>query len=102
VEERSAIMPLLVPAMCLNRYYVAEGVRVYSQASWKLLMGDTGRRVVADLIEHVVPYYISQSKVCLSHEAFICDVCVQLRTCIPCVLLCKERFTKDVLVPHLS
>lgn len=27
----------LVPAMCLNRYYVAEGVRVYSQVSPSLV-----------------------------------------------------------------
>lgn len=58
-----ALLPVLLPAMCLNRYYVAEGVRVFSQESWKLVFGTTGRRRVAEQIAPVVVYYVSQSKV---------------------------------------
>ena len=32
----------LLPPMCLNRYYVAEGVRRYSQQTWHELYGDGG------------------------------------------------------------
>lgn len=60
---REALLPILLPAMCLNRYYVAEGVRTYSQESWKLVFGTTGRQRVAEHIAAVVPYYTSQSKV---------------------------------------
>lgn len=63
-ECREAILPTLLPPMCLNRYYVAEGVRVFSQESWRLVFGDTGRRRVAEHIGAIVPYYISQSKAC--------------------------------------
>lgn len=37
----------LVPRMCLNRYYVAEGVRIYSQETWKICFGESGRELVA-------------------------------------------------------
>jgi hypothetical protein len=30
---------LMVPRMCLNRYYVAEGVKIYSNESWRLVHG---------------------------------------------------------------
>jgi hypothetical protein len=33
----------LVPRMCLNRYYVAEGVKIYSQETWKNTFGEGGR-----------------------------------------------------------
>ena len=36
----------LIPKMCLNRYYVAEGVRNYSNETWKLVFGDQGKAIV--------------------------------------------------------
>lgn len=64
IEERlDDALALVMPAMCLNRYYVAEGVRVLSQETWKLLMKDEGPQRVARHIDAVVPYYIMQSKV---------------------------------------
>ncbi|KAL4425118.1 hypothetical protein ABPG77_008223 [Micractinium sp. CCAP 211/92] len=59
---RERIFPLLVPHMCLNRYYVAEGVRLYSQETWRQVMGDSGREWVAKCASQVVAYYIEQSK----------------------------------------
>ena len=50
----------LIPKMCLNRYYVAEGVRNYSQDTWKLLVGEQGRMIICELMEKVVAYYICQ------------------------------------------
>jgi hypothetical protein len=54
--------PRLVPPMCLNRYYVAEGVRLYSQATWKQIFGATGCDVVGDNMATVAPYYVMQSE----------------------------------------
>ena len=34
-------------AACQRRYYVAEGVRLYSQETWRTVMGDSGRDWVA-------------------------------------------------------
>jgi len=46
--------PSLLPPMCLNRYYVAEGVRLYAQESWRRAVGDRGRGLVAAHIDDVV------------------------------------------------
>jgi len=35
------------------RYYVAEGVRLYSQETWRQVMGTTGRAKVAKYIDQV-------------------------------------------------
>ena len=58
---KDEILPLLVPHMCLNRYYVAEGVRTYSQETWRLAVGDEGKDWVARCIQNVVSYYVEQS-----------------------------------------
>jgi len=34
---------MLVPRMCLNRYYVAEGVKIYSNETWKTVQGTEGK-----------------------------------------------------------
>mmetsp|Transcript_21132 Transcript_21132/g.39038 ORF Transcript_21132/g.39038 Transcript_21132/m.39038 type:complete len:610 (+) Transcript_21132:94-1923(+) len=54
---------LLVPRICLNRYYVAEGVKLYNQATWKEYVGDQGKQKVALHAGETVKYYVSQ---CLS------------------------------------
>jgi hypothetical protein len=36
------------------RYYVADGVRMYSQETWQLVMGDQGRQQVAAHISQVI------------------------------------------------
>lgn len=52
---------VLVPRMCLNRYYVAEGVRLYSIESWALVMKAEGKALLARHIAETVTYYVSQS-----------------------------------------
>ena len=51
------------------RYYLAEGVRIYSQETWKMVTAleeGGGRQVVIDHIDSVVSYYITSTKyVCL-------------------------------------
>lgn len=46
---------------CLNRYYGAEGLRLYSQETWQLVMGSNGREEVAKYVDVVLDYYIAQS-----------------------------------------
>nr|XP_054758807.1 uncharacterized protein LOC129264874 [Lytechinus pictus] len=53
--------PALLPRMCLNRYYVAEGVRIYSQETWRLVTGLHGKELVEQHIGDVVEYYIEAS-----------------------------------------
>jgi hypothetical protein len=54
---------ILIPRLCLNRYYVAEGVRIYNQVTWKAYVGTEGRLKVATHAGKTVEYFISQ---CLS------------------------------------
>ncbi|KAL7486063.1 hypothetical protein ACHAW6_011669 [Cyclotella cf. meneghiniana] len=33
------MVPMLLPRMCLNRFYLAQGVKLYSQDTWKIVFG---------------------------------------------------------------
>lgn len=57
--ERQEHFPILLPAMCLNRYYMAEGVKIYNQETWKRVVGDQGRDLVAKYIEDIIKYYVT-------------------------------------------
>ena len=61
-ELRDKYDPLLVPRMCLNRYYVAEGVKLYSIDTWKMVNGEGGRQIVSKYAEQVCRFYILQSQ----------------------------------------
>lgn len=52
----------LLPRMCLNRYYVAEGVRIYSQETWRQITGSRGKDLVEKFIDSTVAYYVSATK----------------------------------------
>ncbi|KAK4472238.1 hypothetical protein MN116_003509 [Schistosoma mekongi] len=58
---RDNIYPILLPAMCLNRYYVAEGVRIYSQDTWCRVTQGEGRKLLSQNLIPAVDYYIEQS-----------------------------------------
>ena len=53
-EDAPRFYPSLLPPMCLNRYYVAEGVRLYAQESWRRAVGERGRALVAQYAGDVV------------------------------------------------
>lgn len=36
-ELPPADQALLIPPMCLNRFYLAQGVQIYSQQTWQIL-----------------------------------------------------------------
>jgi len=57
----NAFLPSLIPSLCLNRYYVAEGVRLYSADTWRIAVADRGRDYVAALAPEVMTYYTQQS-----------------------------------------
>ena len=37
------LVPMLLPRMCLNRFYLAQGVKLYSQETWRLIFGAHGQ-----------------------------------------------------------
>ena len=52
---REEVYPVLLPPMCLNRRYEAEGIRLYSQQTWALVLGEHGREWVARCAPQVCP-----------------------------------------------
>ncbi|CAI2359487.1 unnamed protein product [Moneuplotes crassus] len=51
---------VLIPRLCLNRYYVAEGVRNYSIETWRQVAEEKGIELVIDNVEYICQFYISQ------------------------------------------
>lgn len=43
--------------MCLNRYYVAAGVRIYSNETWQLVFGGKGKEIICKYAEPVCTFY---------------------------------------------
>ena len=60
-DDKEKYFPLLLPPMCLNRYYLAEGVRLYNQETWKMVVGQIGKELVEKHISAVVEFYLSQT-----------------------------------------
>eukprot|EP00963_Diacronema_lutheri_P014078 scaffold2858_cov659-Pavlova_lutheri.AAC.49 len=60
--KKPEFFELLLPRMALNRHYVAEGVRNYSQETWEAVMGNHGREWMAKVFPHVAKYYVQQCK----------------------------------------
>ena len=61
-DEREMVYGDLLPRMCLNRHYVAEGVRQYSHETWRTVVGQDGRRVMQERIGAFIEFYQSQCK----------------------------------------
>eukprot|EP01059_Diplonema_ambulator_P000016 TRINITY_DN10005_c0_g1_i3.p1 TRINITY_DN10005_c0_g1~~TRINITY_DN10005_c0_g1_i3.p1 ORF type:complete len:330 (+),score=36.33 TRINITY_DN10005_c0_g1_i3:35-991(+) len=54
--------PIVLPRLCLNRYYIAEGVRLETQRLWVAVCGTSGVQLVSENLEHFVKYYGEQIK----------------------------------------
>jgi hypothetical protein len=52
------LFPSLLPRMCLNRFYLAQGVKLYSHESWRVVMQDQGMEKVVQYLPAVVRYYV--------------------------------------------
>lgn len=62
VRTDQVVMQKLVPPMCANRYYAAEGLRNYSLETWKILVGNQGASVVGDCIPQIVQHYEAEAR----------------------------------------
>ena len=61
-EGRDEFFPQLLPPLCLNRYYIAEGVRIHCQTTWRMLFSVSGVTAVEQNLDSIVPFYIKQSE----------------------------------------
>lgn len=60
-EDRNveSLYPTLIPRMCLNRFYLAQGVKLYSHETWMILFGQGGGlEAVASNAGAVCRYYV--------------------------------------------
>lgn len=57
-DNMDDIFPVLLPRMCLNRFYMAQGVRLYSLETWKLVFPTQGLELVVQFLPAVVRYYV--------------------------------------------
>merc|ERR1719399_2164515 len=58
-KVRERFFPVLLPNMCLNRHYVAEGVRLYSQETWRIVCGPQGgARLLMQHFDEVIEAYV--------------------------------------------
>ncbi len=83
---------LLLPRMCLNRHYLAEGVKLYSQETWRMFLGANGVEAVTRYIESVVDYYVEVAEAD-NHV-------VREASCYSITELCL-RISADTLSPHV-
>ncbi|GJP45780.1 hypothetical protein CLOM_g5116, partial [Closterium sp. NIES-68] len=104
VHHKDRYLPTLLPAMVFNRYYGADGVRIYSQDTWQQVMGGGGRAAVARHMQQVVPFYRQQARAqnylvretacfCIAEVASKIDrqvVLPVLPDLLPCLLQCHS------------
>ncbi|XP_077537903.1 uncharacterized protein LOC144150008 [Haemaphysalis longicornis] len=92
-RERELFFPDLLPQMCLNRYYAADGVRIYSQETWRRVAKTEGKELVQRHIACVVEYYMSQAAA-ESHP-------VREAACA-CIAELASKIDQDAVRPYVS
>jgi len=92
-EKSKDVLSLLLPRLCLNRYYLAEGVRIYSQETWVLTVGQNGKSLVEDNIDNFVKYYI---------ECTQADNHAVREAACQCIAELSAKVSPTVVEPHVD
>lgn len=92
-EDRDQYYGLLLPPMCLNRYYLAEGVRLFNQETWKQVVGEQGKELVGKYLSEIVSFYISQT---LSDNHAVREAACH------CMAELASKIDAEVVMPHVS
>ena len=56
--DRHLYWPRLLPRLCVNRFYVAEGVKSAAADAWRSAVGPRGRETVAAHVAAVAAHYV--------------------------------------------
>ena len=56
----------IIPRLCMNRFYVADGVKTLANETWRLVVGMHGRGILCSVINPTLQYYCDMSQ-CSSH-----------------------------------
>ncbi|CDI98378.1 Armadillo type fold [Echinococcus multilocularis] len=92
-QSYQRVYPILLPPLCLSRYYVAEGVKVYSQQTWCEVTGGRGREILTGILEPTLDYFVEESK----SENHV----VREAACA-CMAEVGIKLPRDHLRPHLN
>ena len=92
-NDRDQYYALLVPQMCLNRYYLAEGVRLFNQQTWKQVVGEKGKEIVGKYLKEVVAFYVTQT---LSDNHAVREAACH------CMAELASKIDSDIVMPHVS
>uniref|UniRef100_A0A1X7T4L7 Tubulin-specific chaperone D C-terminal domain-containing protein n=1 Tax=Amphimedon queenslandica TaxID=400682 RepID=A0A1X7T4L7_AMPQE len=76
-----------------TRYYIAEGVRLYSQETWRQVTMGKGTQLVENYIDKVVSFYIKESEA--SNHAVREAACT-------CIAELGNKISPDAVRPHVS
>jgi hypothetical protein len=57
-SNEKAMYAVLIPRMCLNRFYLAQGVKLYSHDTWRQVFKENGLEMVAQNVGPVCRYYV--------------------------------------------
>jgi hypothetical protein len=97
-ENLQKLYPILVPRMCLNRFYLAQGVKLYSHQTWKLVFPDNGVPVVAQTIAPIVRFYV---KMCDADNHVVREAACQAVAELA-VKIGMDKEKAPVLQPHVT
>jgi len=61
-EAGASVWPLLLPRLCMNRFYAVEGVQVAAHSVWREVVGTQGKERLGANAEVAVRYYAAMSK----------------------------------------
>jgi len=92
-NDKKLYFKTLLPPMCMNRYYLAEGVKLYNQESWRLILGDQGRANVALFINEIVDFYVKQTE---------SDNHAVREAACHCMAELSSKIEHQVVRPHVS
>ena len=97
-ENLELLYPTLVPRMCLNRFYLAQGVKLYSHQTWKLIFPENGVQAVAKSIASIVRYYV---KMCDADNHVVREAACQAVAELA-VKIGRDEQHAMVLQPHVT
>lgn len=93
MERRRELYEELLPRMCLNRHYVAEGVRSLSRETWRTIVGADGRIYLTKYLGATIGFYETQ---CVADNHAVREA-----ACQGLGELC-EQLEREAVVPYVS
>ena len=97
-ENIQQLYPTLIPRMCLNRFYLAQGVKLYSHQTWKQVFPEGGLPAVVQTIAPIVRYYV---QMCDADNHVVREGACQAVAELAVKVGMNENYA-DALQPHVT